>query len=116
MLKLSARWFVPVLFLFSFVLHSCNDPEVIGLDLQDASVQPGLSITDTFTINTYTVEEDSLVVWGPLKNLLEAPTLFAGSIDDPYVGKTFAGFVSQVRIGNTYRQQHLMFQHLIRLF
>ena len=101
MLKLSARWVVPVLFLLSFVLHSCNDPEVIGLELQDASVQPGLSITDTFTINTYTVEEDSLVVWGPLKNLLEAPTLFAGSIDDPYVGKTFAGFVSQVRIGNT---------------
>lgn len=83
MLKLYARWFVPVLFLVSFVLPSCSDPEVIGLDLQSASVQPGLSITDTFTINTYTVEEDSLVVWGPLKNLLEAPTLFAGSIDDP---------------------------------
>jgi hypothetical protein len=101
MLKLSARWFAPVLILFSFVLHSCSDPEIIGLDLQDASVQPGLSITDTFTINTYTVEEDSLVVWGALKNLLEAPTLYCGSMDDPYVGKTFAGFVSQVRLGNT---------------
>jgi len=101
MLKLSSRWFIPALLLFSFVLHSCSDPEVIGLDLQPASVQPGLFITDTFTINTYTVEEDSLVVWGALKNLLEAPILYCGSIDDPYVGKTFAGFVSQVRIGNT---------------
>ncbi|MFM7016144.1 MAG: DUF4270 family protein [Bacteroidota bacterium] len=101
MLKLSARWFIPLLLVFSFLLHSCTDPEVIGLDLQPASAQPGISITDTFTINTYTVEEDSLVVWGPLKNLLEAPTLYCGSTDDPYVGKTFAGFVSQVRIGNT---------------
>ena len=100
MLKFSSRWFILVL-LFSFVLHSCSDPSVIGLDLQPASVQPGLFIKDTFSIKTYTVEEDSLVVWGALKNLLEAPILYCGSIDDPYVGKTFAGFVSQVRIGNT---------------
>ena len=35
------------------------------------------------------------------KNLIELPTLFLGSYDDPYSGKTFGGFVSQIRIGNT---------------
>ena len=83
------------------LLSSCNDPDLIGVDLQPASEQPNVGVIDTFTINTYTVEEDSLVMWSPLKNLLESPTLYLGSLDDPYVGKSFAGFVSQIRLGNT---------------
>lgn len=83
------------------LLCSCNDPDLIGVDLQPASEQPNVSVVDTFTINTYTVEEDSLVMWSPLKNLLESPTLYLGSLDDPYVGKSYAGFVSQIRLGNT---------------
>mgnify|MGYP000892969593 FL=1 len=83
------------------LLSSCNDPDLVGVDLQPASEQPNVGVVDTFTINTYTVEEDSLVMWSPLKNLLESPTLYLGSLDDPYVGKSFAGFVSQIRLGNT---------------
>ncbi len=83
------------------LLSSCNDPDLIGVDLQPSSEQPNAGVVDTFTINTYTVVEDSLVMWSPLKNLLESPTLFLGSLDDPYVGKSFAGFVSQIRLGNT---------------
>jgi hypothetical protein len=83
------------------LLSSCNDPDLVGVDLQPASEQPNVGVIDTFTINTYTVEEDSLVMWSPLKNLLESPTLYLGSLDDPYVGKSFAGFVSQIRLGNT---------------
>ncbi|MBL7923946.1 MAG: DUF4270 family protein [Bacteroidia bacterium] len=79
---------------------SCSEPDLIGLDLQPASEQPGVSV-DTLYLETYTVAEDSLVMWSPLKNLIELPTLFLGSYDEPYMGKSFAGFVSQIRIGNT---------------
>ncbi|MBK7964568.1 MAG: DUF4270 family protein, partial [Bacteroidetes bacterium] len=71
-----------------------------GLDLQPVSEVPGLS-TDTLDVESYVVMEDSLIVWSPLKNLIELPTLFLGSYDDPFVGKTQAGFVAQIRLGNT---------------
>jgi hypothetical protein len=87
-------------FLFS-LLFSCNEPDVIGIDLQPGSEQPGLR-TDTLVVEAYTVQEDSLVVWSPLKNLIELPTLFLGSFNnDPYTGTSYAGFVTQVRLGNT---------------
>ncbi len=89
---------VPVSFLL--FLSACNEPDLIGLDLQPASQLPGVRV-DTLLLETYTVAEDSLVMWSPLKNLIELPTLFIGSYDDPYLGKSRAGFVSQIRIGNT---------------
>lgn len=79
---------------------SCSEPSLIGLDLQPQSEQAGWRI-DTLEVKAFTVREDSLIVWGPTKNLIELPTLFLGSMDDAYVGKSFAGFVSQLRIGNT---------------
>ncbi|MBK7886391.1 MAG: DUF4270 family protein [Bacteroidetes bacterium] len=89
-----------VLLSFLFLMPSCTEPDLIGLDLQPLSQQPGLKV-DTLTLETFTVPEDSLIVWSPLKNLIELPTLFIGSYDDPYLGKTQAGFVSQIRLGNT---------------
>jgi len=89
------------LWLVSFLLlSSCNEPDLIGLDLVPENLQPGVR-TDTLKVESYTVLEDSLVAWSTVKNLLELPSLFLGSYDDPYAGKTFAGFVTQVRIGNT---------------
>ena len=82
------------------VISSCTEPDLIGLDLQPVSEIPGVS-TDTLVVESYVVPEDSLIVWSPLKNLLELPTLFAGSYDDPYLGKTQAGFLAQIRLGNT---------------
>jgi hypothetical protein len=83
-----------------FLVPSCTEPDLIGLDLQPVSEIPGVS-TDTLEVESYVVMEDSLIVWSPLKNLIELPTLFCGSYDDPFVGKTQAGFVSQIRLGNT---------------
>lgn len=83
-----------------FLLPSCTEPDLIGIDLQPVSETPGVSI-DTLEVESYVVMEDSLIVWSPLKNLIELPTLFCGSYDDPYVGKTQAGFVAQIRLGNT---------------
>lgn len=82
------------------ILSACNEPDLIGLDLLPEDIQPGVR-SCTLSVKSYTVLEDSLVVWSTVKNLLELPGLFLGSYDDPYAGKTFAGFVTQVRIGNT---------------
>lgn len=80
----------------SLVLVSCNDPDLIGLDLQPESDQVGITRTDTFTIETYTRPEDSLIT-----SRTDAP-LFLGTINDPvYTGSSDAGFVIQARIGNT---------------
>jgi Domain of unknown function (DUF4270) len=83
-----------------FLLPSCTEPDLIGLDLQPVSEIPGVSI-DTLEVESFVVMEDSLIVWSPLKNLIELPTLFCGSYDDPYLGKAQAGFVAQIRLGNT---------------
>lgn len=99
---LNLRILTMALSLLSFIVlfSACNEPDLIGLDLQPLSEQPGVQ-TDTLDVDVYTMSEDSLVMWSPIKNLIELPTLFLGSYDDPYSGKTFGGFVSQIRIGNT---------------
>ncbi len=83
------------------LLFGCSEPEMPGLDLQPVSEQPGIFVTDTLTIHSYCVEEDSLVAWSTTKNAIEAPTLYTGTLNDPDIGTTNAGFVTQVRIGNT---------------
>ena len=83
-----------------FLLQSCNEPDLIGLDLQPVSEIPGVSI-ETLDVESFVVMEDSLIMWSPLKNLIESPTLFIGSYDDPYLGRTQASTVAQIRLGNT---------------
>ena len=100
MLKRSGHRLLMVMVSIIFILSSCSEPDLIGIDLQPASELPGVTI-DTLTVESYTVAEDSLISWSPFKNLVELPTLYLGSYDDPYMGKSFAGFVSQVRVGNT---------------
>ena len=83
------------------IFSACTDPDLVGVDLQPSNEIPNVGVIDTLTIETYTVPEDSLVIWSPVRVALESPTFFLGSTDDPYYGKTFAGFLTQVRIGNT---------------
>ncbi|MFN0188490.1 MAG: DUF4270 family protein [Bacteroidia bacterium] len=83
-----------------FLLPSCSEPDLIGLDLQPVSEIPGVSV-ETLDVESFVVMEDSLIMWSPLKNLIESPTLFIGSYDEPYLGKTQASTVAQIRLGNT---------------
>ena len=73
------------------LLFGCSEPEMPGLDLQPVSEQPGIFVTDTLTIHSYCVEEDSLVAWSTTKNAIEAPTLYTGTLNDPDIGTTNAG-------------------------
>lgn len=100
MLKQFRQSVLLVLLSLLFLHTSCNKPDDIGFDLLPVSQLPGVNV-DTFNVSSYTVLEDSLIMWSPFKNAIELPTLFIGSYDEPYFGKSFAGFVSQIRLGNT---------------
>jgi hypothetical protein len=78
------------------VISACNEPDVLGLNLQPEEEQLGLNRIDTFLINSYVRPEDSLIT-----SRTDQP-LFLGTISDPAVfGATQAGFAMQVRLGNT---------------
>ncbi len=101
MLRMKSYSLYLVMLLALIISSSCNEPDNLGLDLQPEGSLPFLTTVDTFTILSYNVPEDSLIMWSTVKNAFEPPTLFLGSLNDPYVGETYAGFVSQVRLGNT---------------
>ncbi len=82
--------------LVSVLLTSCNEPDIIGLDLQPEDDQLGVNRLDTFQLDAYVTPEDSLVT-----SRIDQP-LFVGSMNEPlYYGSTYAGFAMQVRLGNT---------------
>jgi hypothetical protein len=101
MLRIKSTFIAIGLFVIAMTIHSCTKPDVLGLDLQPADEQPGITKTDTFTINSYVVNEDSLLSWSTVKNSFEPPSLFLGSLNDPFIGQSYGGFVAQIRIGNT---------------
>lgn len=87
---------IPVMIIAEMSIIACNEPDVLGLDLQPEDEQLGVNRIDTFTVNAFVKPEDSLV-----SSLTTSP-LFLGSLSEPfYYGSTHAGFVMQVRIGNT---------------
>jgi len=82
--------------LVSVLVSSCNEPDILGLDLQPEDDQLGVNRLDTFQLDAYVTPEDSLVT-----SRVETP-LFVGNMNEPlYYGSTYAGFAMQVRLGNT---------------
>jgi hypothetical protein len=81
----------------SFVLlHSCNDPDVLGLNLQSESDQLGVNRIDTLQLYAFVKPEDSLIT-----SRVDQP-IFWGNFNEPGTyGSTYAGFAMQVRLGNT---------------
>ena len=79
---------ITALFLLLAVTLSCNDPDIIGLDLPGTSkfTINNDSITN-FTINT--ISEDSL-------RSDESQALLLGEIDDPVFGKNKGSFCTQI--------------------
>jgi len=73
---------------------SCKDPEELGLDVLPPSDQVHVFNTDTETLVTKTVKEDSLASNGVSFQLL-------GGINEQVFGKSDASFYTQVRLGLT---------------
>ncbi|MFH1321741.1 MAG: DUF4270 domain-containing protein [Bacteroidota bacterium] len=74
--------------IFFLLLAACNDPEVIGLDVQPLGDKLNVSFCDTSTLITYTVREDSIRTDEMALNLL-------GSYNDPVFGLSSASFYTQ---------------------
>ena len=94
--------------LFIFLLGACDNPGIIGLDVQPPGDNLNVSFSDTSTLITFTVREDSIQSDERGLNLL-------GSYDDPVFGKTFASIYTQfvlpsnnVNFGNGYTPDSLI--------
>lgn len=85
-----------IFFIALFVLgFSCKkEDSIIGLEVQPADEQFGILYTDTITIESLSIREDSLVANTTLYNLL-------GSINDSVFGKTNASFYTQIILPTT---------------
>lgn len=70
-------------------VSSCKDPENTGLEILPSSDLLNVSYSDTATINSFTVREDSLSASGNSANLV-------GSYTDPLFGISRAGFFTQL--------------------
>ncbi|HKC36608.1 MAG TPA: DUF4270 family protein, partial [Chitinophagaceae bacterium] len=80
--------------LFSYLIAgtllfaSCNDPDIVGLDVQPAGDQINLTFTDTATLQTYSIREDSL-------RTDEVSQFLLGSYTDSVFGRTDASIYAQ---------------------
>ncbi len=82
--------FIFLVLLSAVIICSCSEKNIVGIDLLPDKNGLGTTFTDTVTIISYTVREDSL----------RTDTLFSqhllGSYDSPVFGKTYANIYSQV--------------------
>ncbi len=80
------------IFLLSF-LFSCEEPDIVGLEVQPPNDKMDVVFCDTITLVAYSVKEDSIRTDETVYNLL-------GSNYDPMFGKNSAGFYSQFRLSS----------------
>jgi len=79
-------FFSLLMFLF---LASCKEPSDFGLDTQPSSDLLETTYQDTFSLNAYTVRDDSIYTNEVYYNLM-------GSYIDPVFGASYAGFYTQI--------------------
>jgi hypothetical protein len=82
---------IPIVFGMFFT--SCKKDSDVGLGVQPEEDIIGLYATDTLTLNTFTVIEDSL-------RTDESPTAVIGRCEDPFFGTSVCGVYSQFSIPN----------------
>lgn len=82
----------------SLLAVSCNDPLFLGSDLLKQD-QVGLGYTDTISMNTTTIRQDTFQVYNPSVKLIDA--FLVGNYNDTHFGKTKATTYLQYRLGTT---------------
>lgn len=87
-----------IAFIFVLFSVSCNDPLFLGSDLLKQD-QVGIGFTDTLSLSTKTIRQDSLLVYDPSVKVLDA--FLIGKYKDPQFGLTDASAFLQYRLGNT---------------
>lgn len=87
-----------IAFIFVLFSVSCNDPLFLGSDLLKQD-QVGIGFTDTLSLSTKTIRQDSLLVYDPSVKVLDA--FLIGKYKDPQFGLTDASAYLQYRLGTT---------------
>lgn len=90
-----AKFFLILLVGFSILVTSCNKSSVVGLDVQPSSDILGIIYTDTTTLETKTVREDSLRT--DELQILTGDALL-GKYIDPVFDTTSSSIYTQVRL------------------
>ncbi len=91
------RAFKSAIFFISIVVlgFSCKkEDSILGLEVQPPDEKFGIFYTDTISIDSYTIKEDTLVTNATLYNLL-------GSFNDSVFGKTKSSFYTQIKLPTT---------------
>jgi len=72
----------------------CNDPSPLGSDfLKDVELDIGF--TDTFSINAFTIHEDSIETYSP-SSLTPIRTYLVGTLNDPIFGRSESNIYTQL--------------------
>ena len=81
-----------------FFTSCVEDPLTIGSDMLPKSDFVNISSTDTISVFSYTIYEDSVRSDNPSSS-------FLGATIDPYFGRTTADFVTQLRLGSEWEHK-----------
>ncbi|HKR07522.1 MAG TPA: DUF4270 family protein [Bacteroidia bacterium] len=89
----TGRHFLGCLFVFIIFIYGCKEPDNVGLEVLPPSDLSSLSYSDTISLLTTLIREDSVPTTGNSAALL-------GAIREPLFGEANAGFYSQVLLSN----------------
>jgi hypothetical protein len=78
----------------SITLFACKDPSITGAGLVTDLDKQRAIYTDTLTVVTSTIREDSLRT----DRINSTPVFLSGKLDDPTFGKTYGGIFAQLRL------------------
>src|SRR5690349_3508818 len=81
-------WFIVIIVTFLMVWSSCRKNSFLGLDVLPSTDDVGAVFTDTFSLITNTVRDDSVLSSSTLNNI-------AGTLYDPVFGRTYAALFTE---------------------
>lgn len=97
-----------IILMFLFATTSCNEPSLIGADVIDTD-RPDVLSTDTLTLLTSSVKDDSIRTYNGL-NLLT--TYLCGILEDPIFGTSTSEINAQLRVAGSIPDSMTYFQNI----
>ncbi|MFK8009749.1 MAG: DUF4270 family protein [Saprospiraceae bacterium] len=88
---------ISIILMFLFATTSCNEPSLIGADVIDTD-RPDVLSTDTLTLFTSSVKDDSIRTYNSLGLLT---TYLCGVLEDPIFGKSTSEINAQLRVAGS---------------
>ncbi|MFK7773432.1 MAG: DUF4270 family protein [Saprospiraceae bacterium] len=97
-----------IILMFLFATTSCNEPSLIGADVIDTD-RPDVLSTDTLTLFSSTVKDDSIQTYNGLNLSL---TYLCGVLEDPIFGKSTSEINAELRVAGSAPDSLTFFQDI----